>query len=213
MKLGKILAPVFGILGLVLMIATVGLSFASLDAQPRGEVPQEAITCGAKTLLAISEGDFTAAAEQMYGQPDLGVAEELSEEAAAVWEIFRSGITCWPISNDPSDYYVSGSGFAVDVQITVPQISTITDSLTDHAGELMNRRIAAAEEMAEIYDDSGNFRQDVVADVLKEAMDLSLAEEPESMTVQATLGLVYRDGKWWAVPDENLLNALSGGLA
>lgn len=212
MKLGKILAPIFGVLGLVLMVTTAGLCFASLDAQPRGDVPQEAITCAAKTLLAISEGDFATAAEQMYGQPDLGVGEELSEEAAAVWALFCEGITC-TISNDPSDYYVSGSGFAVDAQITVPQIPSLTDSLLDHARELMNQRIAAAEEMAEIYDDSGNFRQDVVEDVLAQAMTLTLSEEPETMTLPTTLRLIRENGRWWAVPDDNLMKALSGGLA
>lgn len=212
MKLGKMLAPIFGALGLILMVATAGLCFASLDAQPRGDVPQEAITCATKTLLAISEGDFATAAEQMYGQPDLGVEEELSGEAAAVWALFCKGITC-TISNDRSDYYVSGSGFAVDAQITVPQIPSLTDSLSDHARELMNQRIAAAEEMAEIYDDSGNFRQDVVEDVLAQAMTLTLSEEPETMTLSTTLRLIRENGRWWAVPDDNLMKALSGGLA
>lgn len=212
MKLGKMLAPIFGVLGLVLMVTTAGLCFASLDAQPRGDVPQEAITCATKTLLAISEGDFATAGEQMYGQPDLGVEEELSGEAAAVWELFCKGITC-TISNDRSDYYVSGSGFAVDAQITVPQIPSLTDSLSEHARELMNQRIATAEEMAEIYDDSGNFRQDVVEDVLAQAMTLTLSEEPETMTLSTTLRLIRENGRWWAVPDDNLMKALSGGLA
>lgn len=213
MKLGKILAPVFAVLGLILMITTTGVCLMSLDAEPRGEVPQEAITCAAKTLLAIAEGDFATAAEQMYGQPDLGIGENLTGEAEAIWEIFRQGITCWPISNDPSDYYVSGNGFAVEAEVSVPQIASITDSLTAHARELMNERIAAAEEMADIYDENNDFRQDVVAEVLEQAMALALAEEPEYQTFQTTLRLVREDGRWWAVPDDTLLKALSGGLA
>ena len=212
MKFGKMLAPVFAVLGLVLMIGTVGLCLSSLDAQPKGDIPQEAMTCAEKTLLAISEGDFATAAAQMYGQPDLGLGETMTQEAFAVWEIFRKGITC-TVSNVSSDYYVSGSGFAVDTVLTVPKIASITDTLKDHTRELMNGRIAAAEEMADIYDDDHEFRQELVDEVLAEAMTLALSEEPETTTITTTLNLVYRDGQWWAVPEESLIKALSGGLA
>lgn len=212
MKFGKMLAPIFAVLGLVLMAASVGLCLSSLDAQPKGDVPQEAVSCAAKTLLAISEGDLATAAEQMYGQPDLGVGEDLTAEAAAVWEIFCKGITC-TVSNAASDYYVSGSGFAVDTVLTVPKIASITDTLKDHARERMNARIAAAEEMADIYDDDHEFRQELVEEVLAEAMTLALSEEPETTTITTTLNLIYRDGQWWAVPEESLIKALSGGLA
>lgn len=212
MKLGKILAPVFAVLGLILMITTTGVCLMSLDAQPRGEVPQEAADCAVAMLNAIAQGDFSAAAEKMYGTPDLGVSENLTAEAAAVWEIFRTGIRC-SIPAGTEQYTVSGSSFAVEAEVSVPQIASITDSLTAHARDLMNERIAAAEEMADIYDENNDFRQDVIEAVMAQAMDLALEEEPEYQTCKTTLGLVRENGRWWVVPDETLLKTLAGGLA
>lgn len=212
MKLGKILAPIFGVLGLVLMITTTGVCLMSLDAQPRGEVPQEAADCAVAMLNDIAQGDFSAAAERMYGTPDLGVNENLTEEATAVWQIFRTGIRC-SIPAGTEQYTVSGTGFAVEAEVSVPQIESITDSLTAHARDLMNQRIAAAEEMADIYDENNDFRQDVIEEVMAQAVALALEEEPEYQTCQTTLRLIREDDRWWVVPDDTLLKALSGGLA
>ncbi len=212
MKLGKILAPVFAVLGLILMITTTGVCLMSLDAQPRGEVPQEAADFAVAMLNDIAQGDFSAAAEKMYGTPDLGVDENLTEEAAAVWKIFRTGIRC-SIPAGTEQHTVSGNGFAVEAEVSVPQIASITDSLTAHARDLMNERIAAAEEMADIYDENSEFRQDVIEEVMAQAMTLALQEEPEYQTFRTTLGLIREDDRWWVVPDDTLLKALSGGLS
>ena len=37
--------------------------------------------------------------------------------------------------------------------------------------------------------------------------------EPETVTTQITFQLVEQDGQWWAVPDQAMLDILSGGLS
>lgn len=208
MKVARVFSVVFGIVGVVLMLGTAVLCFGSLDAPVRAEVPQAVKDCAAEMAQTLSEGDLTAVEEQLYGNPKLGADRELTGEAAAVWEIFRKGISC----ELTSEVYVSGSSFAVDASITVPKMESITDSVADHARTLLDERIAAAERMDELYDENGDFHREIVDAVMAKAVELSLAEEPEMLNCAITFGFVCQGTQWYVVPDTALLQALSGGL-
>lgn len=210
MKAARLFAVMLGIVGLALMLGTVGLCLTSLDAPVKlQEVPQEAVACAEELRQALDEGNLTAAEEKLCGQPSLGVEEALTEEAAAVWGLFRTGISC----ELTSDLYVSGSALAVDAVVTVPEIASITDTLQDHALTLMNQRIASATEMSELYDEGNNFRVELIEEVMAQAVETAFKEPPEMLTYETTWLLVFREGQWWAVPDQALMKALSGGLA
>lgn len=210
MKAARLFAVMLGIVGLALMLGTVGLCLTSLDAPVKlQEVPREAVACAEELRQALDEGNLTAVEEKLYGQPSLGVEEALTEEAAAVWELFRTGISC----ELTSDLYVSGSALAVDAVVTVPEIASITDTLQDHALTLMNQRIASATEMSELYDEGNNFRVELIEEVMAQAVETAFKEPPEMLTYETTWLLVFREGQWWAVPDQALMKALSGGLA
>lgn len=209
MKIARVFAVMFGILGLVLMLGTAGLCFASLDTPVQAEIPEAVKECAMEVAEALSDGDLSAASARMYGSPHLGADRGLTGEAAAVWELFRGGIRC----ELTSDYYVSGSSFAVDAVITVPDIASITDTVDDHARVLLDERVAAAEKMDELYDERGEFRQDVIDQVVARAVELALAEEPEMLRYETTLGFAYQAKQWYVVPDSTLMRALSGGLA
>ena len=209
MKAARVFAVVFGILGLVLMLGTAAICFGAMDAPARTEVPEAVEACAEAVVQMLCEGELSNLQTMLYGVPDLGVEDELTGEAAAVWEIFRKGISCELVS----DIYVSGSSYAVDAVVTVPKLASITDSVTEHGKRLLEERIAAAEKMAELYDESGEFRQDVIDEVMAQAVALAFAEEPEILTVETTFGFAYQGKQWRVVPDGNLMRALQGGLA
>ena len=77
---------------------------------------------------------------------------------------------------------------------------------------MLEERVAAAEDVSEIYDENNEYREELVMDVLYEAVEDALEEDARSMSMTVTVNLVFRDGKWWAVADEALLNAISGGI-
>ena len=54
---------------------------------------------------------------------------------------------------------------------------------------------------------------DLVEEVLSQAVVQALAEDGQLVTRDVTLNLICRDGQWWAVPDQALLQAISGGVA
>lgn len=208
MKVARFFAVFFGILGLLLMLGTAVLCFGSLDAPVWAEVPREVKECAEEAVRLLDEGDLNAAADMFYGNPRLGTDRDLSEEAADVWEIFCEGISC----ELTSEVYVSGSSYAADAVITVPKISSITDTITEHGKRLLDERIAVAEKMAELYDENGEFRQDLINEVMDQATELAFGEEPEMLTFETTFGFVYQAKRWQAVPDQTLMRALHGGL-
>lgn len=209
MKIARVFAVIFGILGILLMLGTAAVCFGALDAPVRAEVPEAVKACAAEMVELLCEGDLPAVQEKLYGRPQLGADRELTAEAAVVWDLFCSGISC----ELTSDYYVSGSSFAVDAVITVPKLESITDSVLSHAQTILNDRIAAAEKMAELYDENGDFRQDLIDEIMAKAVELAFAEEPEMLTFETTLGFAYQAKRWHVVPDGNLMRALQGGLA
>lgn len=209
MKIARVFAVIFAVFGVLLMIGSAAICFAALDAPVRAEVPEAAKVCAEEVVQLLCEGDLHKVSEKLYGRPDLGVEEALTGEAAAAWEIFRSGISC----ELTSDYYVSGSSFAVDAVITVPKIESITDSVTGHAKALLEERIAAAEKMAELYDENNEFRRELIDEIMAQAVEMAFAEAPETLTFETTFGFAYQGKQWHVVPDGNLMRALQGGLA
>lgn len=209
MKTARVFAVIFAVLGIVLMLGTAVVCFGSLDAPVRAEIPEAVRERGAETAQLLCDGDLTAVSEILYGRPDLGTDRVLTGEAAAVWEIFRKGISC----ELTSDCYVSGSSYAVDAVITVPKIASITDSVTAHGKKLLDERVAAAEKMAELYDENGDFRQELIDEIMAQAVELSFAEETETLTFETTFGFVYQGKQWYVVPDGAFMRALSGGLS
>lgn len=211
MKVARIFAVILGIAGLLVMLGTAVLCFVSLDAPARVlSTPAGARECSEALMEALETGDYAAAGKYLYGQPDLGVnAQPSGEAAAAVWQAFRDSFSYEFIG----ECYVSGSGMARDVQVTALEVSSVTETLSTRAHDLLTARVEAAEEMSELYDVENNFRADLIAEVMEEALTQALAEDALLVTREVTLSLIYRDGQWWVVPDTALLLAISGGVA
>ena len=66
------------------------------------------------------------------------------------------------------------------------------------------------EELEEIYDEEGHFHQELAAEILRTALQQSLSQDADRIHRDVTVKLVNRDGAWWVVPDQALLQAISG---
>ncbi len=211
MKIAKFFAGIFAALGAVLMVGAIGLSLMSLDAPARvGKVP-EAVTNLSQTLMdAVSGGDFASAGALMYGQPDLGAGQGSTDAVETMlWEAFTDSIQY----EFTGACYVTETGFARDASITTLDIATAADAIAEQARALLTQRVENAQEMEELYDEENNFREELIQEVLLEGARQALQEHGQTVTTQVTLRFLYRDGQWWAVPDQALLKAISGGVA
>lgn len=208
MKLARFFAYIFACIGLLLLIGSMGFLLWNRNAPTRVlELPQEAVAVSDSFVQALNEGDLEAAAQLMYGQPDLGVSHAPeSSESKLLWDAFCGSITVELAGN----WKVEQGSFVRTGHITTLDVSTVLGRLPERTQVLMDQRIEAAENLSEIYDEQNEFRKDLVEKVLQEALQQALAQDGKPVTRELTLKLVNRDGRWWVVPHQNLLQTLTG---
>ena len=208
MKVAKFFAVIFAVLGVLLLVGSMGWILVSRDAQVHVlEVPQGAVQCSEAFASALENGDLAAAAERMYGQPDLGIDGAISDgETALVWEAFLDQMEF----TFTGKCYVVENGFARDASVAVLDIASVTQKLPELTQKLINQKIASAVELEEIYDEDGRFHQELADQILREALQKALTEDVDMIRRDVTVKLVNRDGAWWVVPDQTLLQTISG---
>lgn len=211
MKIARVFSVVFGIIGAVLMLGTVVLCLISLDAPVRmAEVPEAAVACSEEMMEALAAGDFAAAAGFLYGQPDLGVDHAPTDVIGEmVWNAFTDSISY----EFAGECYATDSGIFRDVTITALEIPSVTENLQTRAQALLTEKMEAAEDMTELYDEENNFREALIDQTLREAAEQAIREDARTVTRDVTLKLIHRDDRWWAVPDQALLQTIAGGVA
>ena len=211
MKIARFFAVIFAVLGTVLMLGSAILCFASLDSAAKvTETPDGAIACADELIRAIDAGNLEKAAQLMYGQPDLGTEGVPSDAATAlIWDKFRVDLACVSASK----LYLQNSDFLRDIQVTVLDVTSITEGIQPRAKALLEQKVAQAENMEELYDAENNFRRELIDQVMNQALAEAMERDARYVTVDATVKMIFRDGQWWAVPDAQLLAALSGSMA
>lgn len=211
MKIEKFFSAVLGAVGIAILVFTMVLCLVSLDA---GTVlltpPDEALERAEAMMDAVASGDYASAGALMYGQPDLGADREPADEVGKlVWDAFVGSISYEFVG----ECYATDSGISQNVSVTALDLSSVMSNLKPRVNTLLNERIAQATEMSQLYDGENNFREELVNEVLMEAVTAALAEDAQNITREVTLSIAYRDGQWWVVPDAALLQAISGGVA
>ncbi len=206
MKIARFFGCVFGIIGTVLLLGSIGLCLISLDAPVRMEQPPTgAVVCSEQLADAISQKDYEALESCLYGQPKLGLEGSGNPE---VWTLFEENLSFfWN-----GDCYATNDGIFREGTVMWLEIASITEHLQAYAHDLMTQRVEAATEMEELYDETGEFREDLVNQVLQEALEAGIRQDLTVGTGTVTVQLIQRDGQWFAVADETLMTALSGGL-
>lgn len=209
MKIARIFSAVVGVLGAAVMVFSVILCLCSLDAEPKlKELPEGAVACAQELQQAVAKADFEAISRCLYGHPNLGAEEKMTDAAGkALWEAFEDSLSL----TYEGSCYATNSGIGCNAVVTSLDVAAVAQSLSGHAHALMTQRVAQAEEMEELYDESNNFRADLVEEVLQQAMGKAL-ENGETVKRNVTLTLVCENGQWYAVADDAFLQAISGGL-
>ena len=210
MKIARIFAGLFAAAGLVLMLGTVGLCLANLDAPVKvDQIPEGAVQRSQELMDAVSAGDYQAVSAQIYGQPDLGFSGSLEDSVSdRFWQAYLDSLSYEFLG----DCYVTDAGFARQVRLTALDLPAMVQDMQRRCHDLLQQRVEAATEMEELYDEENNFRQDLIDQVMDQAVEEALQQEHKTVSYDVVLDLVLRDGQWWAVPNQALLVALSGGI-
>ena len=208
MKIARFFAAILGCIGVLLLLGSMGFFLLNRNAPVRIlELPREAVSVAEDFVKDLNDGDLEAAAQLMYGQPDLGVGTvPASVESAILWDAFCSSIAVELVG----DWSVEQGCLVRNVSITNLDVSTVLGKIPERVQPLLDQRIAAAENLAEIYDENNDFREELVEEVLQQALQQSLSQDGQSVTRELPLKLINRNGRWWVVPHQNLLQILTG---
>ena len=190
-----------------LALVTAVLCFAKADSAPLIlAVPRAAVE--RTQAMADSIGDYEALGEMMYGQPDLGVHRKPADPTGEIfWDTFLGSLHC----EFGEDFYATDRGLARDAVITRLSFEAVTGQLGPLSRELLEQRVRQSEDMNEVYTEENEYRQDVVMEVVCQAAQQIAAREGNTETLELTVNLVHEGDRWWIVPDQSLLDALSWG--
>lgn len=211
MKTRRVLSGLLSVLGVALAVGTIWIVIRAVDAAPVMLMRPDSAVDRVQTLLdAVCDGDYETASEMLYGTPSLGAHPEDSSPAVdLLWDAFLDSLEYALLG----ECYATDSGMAMDVCIRSLDISGVVNGLDSRALALLNQRIAAAENAADLYDENNDFRQELIAEVLQEAVRQALAENKAFQEQTISLQLVYEQGQWWVMPETALLNVLAGSIS
>lgn len=210
MKIAKFFAGIFGAAGTLLLVGSIGLCLFSLNAPARvTELPAKAVECSELFSDAVSQKDYEVLESCIYGQPELGLSGEPEGELTRmVWDLLQLNLEfSWQ-----GDCYFEDGTLYRNATVRYMDAQSITASLQNRAHALLTQKVEEATDMAQLYDEGGEFRQDLLDQVMKAALTQACMEDVKTITAEVAVQLMNRDGQWWVVPDAALMRALSGGL-
>lgn len=210
-RITNVFAAVFAAAALAFSALAVYLCASRIGAapvllSPAGNAQSRAVSF----LDAVCQGSYEDAQALLLGTPELGVDRPAqSEVGVLVWDAFVESLSYTLLG----ECYATDSGIAQDVQLAYLDIDAATADLRQRAEAILSQLQQTTEEVSDLYDRDNNYREDVVMQVVYTAAQQALAENARTVTTTLTLEMICLDGEWWIVPDETLLQAISGGLA
>ena len=157
-------------------------------------------------LDALCQGDLEAVSRHLSGTPALTQPGNGSEASRRVWQAYVDSMTY----RFTSSVHGTSRGPAIDVQVDALDLAALMNRIRELVPKLLRRHIAQAKDISEIYDSGNGYRQDLVEQVLLEAIDAALKESPAACRTELTLTLRYQAKDWYVLPDNALILLISG---
>lgn len=208
MKTKKKAAAGWAAAGAVLSLCVLIAVIYGLNRDPQFLADPSKVTAAAEEVLDCAcTGDLDTLEKMLYCEPSLGdVPNRDTSVQSMIWYAYLDSIR-YSLPDTPE---VTDEGISLNVSITCLDISAITEALKDTAPDLMAQEAAAAGSDEEIYDADHNYRESFISEVLQKAVSQILRRQPQTMEREITLQLVRSDRQWQVVPNEELLQLLSG---
>ena len=208
MKLAKYLSVFFAAMAAVLIVAAA-MGYACFHREPPMiQTPVEDAEIRTELLMeAICRGDYSGAAESLYGKPELQWNQETASELGVLlWQAYSSTLS-YEFSGP---CYATGSGIFRDVTVTALDIPGLCPKIQERFELLMEPYLTEARYDSEAFDANGVLRQDFAGAVLRRAVEQLLPEEQDRASCQITLELVFQNGQWWVLPKRTLIDIAAG---
>ena len=209
MRISKLASAVFAVVGTVLLIGSVVMSFVALGRPTTAVEPtREANDVAQSVLSALDHGDLSKVGTYFYGAPALGLDREpATAEGKQIWNAYRDSIT---VTADEG-CYGEGTSIYQTAQVTALDISEALSRLDEEAAALLNQKVETAEDPAALLDENGEVPQTLKDELRAQALTQVLADA-NTVTTRITFQLMEQDGQWWVLPDQAMLDVLSGAV-
>jgi len=206
----RFFSAIFGLIGIAAASLAVYLALTNISSSP--VLLEEPVTAWkqVQTMFdALCDGDYETVSNSLYGRPRLGMDREAADPVGRMfWNAVAESFT-WETRGD---IRATDSGVSMDVAVSAVDVDSLTRNLKTRAQTLLEERVRSAEETSEIYDENNEYRTEFVMDVLHDAARDALEQDAQIIRWELTLNLVYEKGQWWIMPEQDLLEALSGGI-
>ena len=209
MKISKLASAVFAVVGTVLLVGSIAASLVALNRPTKAVKPtKEANACAREVLNALNSGDLAAVAAYFYGNPSLGLDREpATTEGRELWNAYGSSIA---VTAD-GECFAEGASIYQSAQVTHMDIAQTLSQLESRVSGLLQQKLDSAEDPAALLDANGEVPQALRDEIRTQALREAL-EDAKTVTTRITFQLIEQDGQWRALPDQAMLDILSGGF-
>ena len=198
----------FGIMGLLLGASVLACCVLGGTMEPKMLFASDgAARCAEELMYRICQGDYAGASACCLGNPALDPTPR-TEIERQFWQAFTDSLEYTLVGSS----YATAQGVAQDVTFRSLLLPGVTRNLRQRAETLLERRVAEAKTMAEVYEDDLSYREDFLRAVLNDAVKEAIEEDGCSLEQTLTLQLTCDRGRWQVMPDAALLNAVCGGI-
>ena len=155
----------------------------------------------------LKEKDWDgAAALTVDGTAPLPAPDE--SRSALLWNAQQG---CWQFETSP-ELEDAGAGLGKKAWVTAPDLSLAREQILSLVQSRLEQALDAAELKSEVYDQEGNYKEELVFAFLEEALAEVAADlTPYCRTRELTVKLSYIDGQWRVLAEGELISALTGG--
>lgn len=199
---------VFGIGGLLLGASVLACCVFGRTMEPKMLFASDsAARCAGALMDRLCRGDYAGASACCLGNPALDPAPR-TETEKQLWQAFSDSLEYTLVGSS----YATAQGVAQDVTFRSLLLPGVTRNLRQRAEKLLERRVAEAKTMAEVYEEDLSYREDFLQAVLNDAVKEAIEEDGCSLEQTLTLQLTCDRGRWQVMPDAAWMNAVCGGI-
>lgn len=208
MRVFRGLPLVFGIMGLLLGASVLACCVFGRTMEPKMLFLSDgAARCAEALMDRLCRGDYAGASACCLGNPALDPAPR-TETEKQLWQAFSDSLEYTLVGSS----YATAQGVAQDVTFRSLLLPGVTRNLRQRAEKLLERRVAEAKTMAEVYEEDLSYREDFLQAVLNDAVKEAIEEDGCSLEQTLTLQLTCDRGRWQVTPDAAWMNAVCGGI-
>lgn len=157
----------------------------------------------------LREEDFEGLSKTLLGTPQ--ITQYSGEEALAqrIWQAYVSSMDC----TLEGVLYGTDQGLAQNITLEALDLEDLGARLEEKVPLLLEARMEEARDIQELYDSRNGYRQEVIDQVLLQALDEVLSQKPQTRETTLTLRLCRSRGQWLIQPEGDLIRFLSGNIA